>query len=104
VRERLAEMLRAAFVQGTRGLAADIAAQSLQPWGFDPQEVQAETLLLYGSRDPVADPQHGRWLESRLPDAQLEIVPGAGHLVIVTGWSRVLSHLTAQRVEELSAA
>ena len=79
-------MLRAAFVQGAHGLAADIAGYCLQPWGFEPEAVQAKTLLLYGSSDPLADPRHGRWWQSRLPDARLEVVPGAGHLLVVPMW------------------
>jgi pimeloyl-ACP methyl ester carboxylesterase len=94
---RLGEMLRAAFVQGARGLAADIAGYCLQPWGFEPEAVEAETLLLYGSRDPLADPRHGRWWQSRLPNARLEVVSGAGHLVVVPTWGRVLSHLVPDR-------
>jgi pimeloyl-ACP methyl ester carboxylesterase len=90
-------MLRAAFVQGTRGLAADIAGYCLQPWGFEPEEVRAKTLLLYGSRDLLADPRHGRWWQSRLPDARLEVVPEAGHLLVVPKWARVLSHLVPDR-------
>jgi pimeloyl-ACP methyl ester carboxylesterase len=97
VRARLGEMLRAAFVQGARGLAADIAGYCLQPWGFEPEDVQAKTLLLYGSRDAVADPRHGRWWQSRLPDARLEVAPGAGHLLVVPLWARVLAHLAPQR-------
>lgn len=115
VRARLGEMLHAAFVQGARGLAADIAGYCLQPWGFEPEAVEAETLLLYGSHDPLAEPRHGRWWHSRLPNARLEVVPGAGHLVVVPMWTRVLSHLVADRrrfhlvdgsptVEEFSAA
>lgn len=116
VRARLTEMLRAAFVQGTRGLAAEIAGYCLQPWGFEPEEVRAKTLLLYGSRDLLADPRHGRWWQSRLPDARLEVVPEAGHLLVVPKWARVLSHLVPDRtrlhlvetntddVEEFSAA
>jgi pimeloyl-ACP methyl ester carboxylesterase len=93
VRRRLGEMLHAAFVQGSRGLAADIGGYCLQPWGFEPQAVEAKTLLLYGSRDPVAGPSHGRWWQARLPDARLEIAPGAGHLLVVPTWGRVLSHV-----------
>ena len=104
VRERLGAMLQAAFAQGARGLAGDIAAYCLQPWGFEPEAVRAETLLLYGSRDVIADPRHGHWWQSRLPNARLEVVAGAGHLLVVPLWSRVLSHLAADRVEELSAA
>jgi pimeloyl-ACP methyl ester carboxylesterase len=97
VRIRLGEMLRAAFVQGARGLTADIAGYCLQPWGFEPEAVPAKTLLLYGSRDPLAGPRHGRWWQSRLPDARLEVAQGAGHLLVVPMWSRVLSHLAPSR-------
>jgi pimeloyl-ACP methyl ester carboxylesterase len=97
VAARLGEMLRAAFVQGARGLAADIAGYCLHPWGFEPGDVQAKTLLLYGSRDALAEPRHGRWWQSRLPDAHLEVAPGAGHLLVVPLWARVLSHLVPDR-------
>jgi pimeloyl-ACP methyl ester carboxylesterase len=96
-RARLGEMLRAAFVQGAVGLAADIAGYCLQPWGFEPDEVQAKTLLLYGSQDALAGPRHGRWWQSRLPDARLEVAPGAGHLLVVPFWARALAHLAPQR-------
>jgi pimeloyl-ACP methyl ester carboxylesterase len=97
VRDRLGEMLRAAFAQGTTGLAADIAGYCLQPWGFEPEAVEAETLLLYGSHDPLARPEHGRWWQERLPDAHLEIVREAGHLLVIPMWRRILSHLAPHR-------
>jgi pimeloyl-ACP methyl ester carboxylesterase len=98
VRNRLGEMLRAAFAQGATGLAADIAGYCLQPWGFEPEAVQAKTLLLYGARDPVAGPAHARWWQERLADVRLEVAPDAGHLVLLPMWSRALSHLTPERV------
>ena len=97
VRARLGELLRAAFAQGAAGLAADIAGYCLQPWGFEPEEVEADTLLLYGARDPIAGPEHGRWWQERLPDAHLEVAPGAGHLVVIPTWSRALAHLAPER-------
>jgi len=98
VRNRLGEMLRAAFAQGASGLAADIAGYCLQPWDFDPDAVEAETLLLYGSRDPLAGPKHARWWRERLPNARLEQAPDAGHLVLIQMWSRALSFLAPERV------
>jgi pimeloyl-ACP methyl ester carboxylesterase len=76
----------------------------LQPWGFEPEAVRAETLLLYGTGDPVANPRHGRWWQSRLPSAQLEVVVGAGHLLIVPTWARVLSHLAPDCTQLTSIA
>jgi pimeloyl-ACP methyl ester carboxylesterase len=86
-------MLESAFAQGAVGLAGDIAGYCLQSWGFEPEAVQAKTLLLYGSRDPVAGPRHGSWWQKRLSNARLEVVPDAGHLLIITMWGRALSHL-----------
>jgi pimeloyl-ACP methyl ester carboxylesterase len=92
-RDRLGKMLAVAYAQGATGLATDIAGYCLQPWGFEPPGVTAKTLLLYGSQDPVAASRHGRWWQQRLPDARLEMVPGAGHLLVIPMWQRVLSHL-----------
>jgi pimeloyl-ACP methyl ester carboxylesterase len=96
-RARLGEMLRVAFLQGASGIASDLAGYCLQPWGFEPGDVEAKVLLLYGSRDPIAGPKHGRWWKERLPNSRLEVVPGAGHLLIVPMWRRVLSHLAPGR-------
>jgi pimeloyl-ACP methyl ester carboxylesterase len=96
-RARLGEMLRVAFMQGATGLAADIAGYCMQPWGFELGDVEAKTLLLYGSEDPVAGPRHGRWWLGQLPSARLEVSPGAGHLLVVPMWRRVLSHLAPGR-------
>lgn len=102
VKTRLGEMLRAAFVQDAAGIAADIAGYCLQPWGFEPSEVEAETLLVYGTHDAVAGPSHGRWYEARLPNARLEVVPGAGHLLLIPMWRRILSYLAPDRARRRS--
>ncbi len=91
--ERLLHMLRAAFAQGAVGLASDIAGYSLRPWGFTPADVHAKTVCLYGSRDPIVGSRHGAWWQRNLPDARLEVAPGAGHLLVIPMWKRVLSHL-----------
>lgn len=92
-RSRLGTMLEESFAQGVTGLASDIAGYSLQPWGFDPAEVKAKTLLVYGSADPVAGHRHASWWQKALPDARVEMTPGAGHLLILQRWDRILSHL-----------
>jgi hypothetical protein len=63
VRERLTAMLGVAFAQGVGGLAADTAGYMLRPWGFDLDDVNAKTLLLYGADDQVAAPRHGKWYQ-----------------------------------------
>ena len=95
--ERLTGLLWAAFAQGTTGLVSDMAGYTLRPWGFEPASVAAETLLLYGSADPIAGPAHGEWWQKQLPNAHLEVVPDAGHLLVMPMWKGVLSHLTTER-------
>ncbi|MGC4806209.1 alpha/beta fold hydrolase [Micromonospora sp. DT233] len=90
---RLGDMLAGAFAQGARGMVDDLAGFTLRPWGFTPAQVGADTLLLYGADDARTGPEHGRWWRDALPDARLEIVPDAGHLLVVPSWARVLDHL-----------
>jgi pimeloyl-ACP methyl ester carboxylesterase len=91
--ERFTDLLRAAFAQGSTGLVSDMAGYTLRPWSFESADVTAETLLLYGSADPITGPDHGAWWHRQLPNAHLEVAPGAGHLLITPMWGRVLSHL-----------
>lgn len=97
VADRLRAMLDAAFAAGAAGMAAEVGGYTLAPWGFDPADVRAEVLLGYGAADAPVGVGHGRWWEQALPSARLEIVPDAGHLVVVPFWERALAHLTADR-------
>ena len=103
-RDRLTVMFDAAYAQGPAGLLADTAGALLRPWGFEPAQVAAKTLLLYGATDPLVATRHGKWWQQHLPDARYEQVPGAGHLLILTVWRRVLAHLAPGRTRRLTAS
>ena len=94
---RLVAMLDDATVQGLGGLAADIAGYGLHDWEPDAGAIRAKTLLVYGTKDPVAAQRHGAWWQRRLPNARLEMTPNAGHLVAIRQWPRVLSFLAPVR-------
>jgi pimeloyl-ACP methyl ester carboxylesterase len=93
VRDRLGRMLQDAFRQGAAGTAADILSYTARPWGFDPGDVQAKTLIVGGQGDAIAGNAHAAWYQKAVPDSRMEMVPGVGHLVIVPAWGRVLAHL-----------
>ena len=92
-RDRLERMMRDAFAQGTRGLAADILSYTARPWGFNVADVQAKTLIVNGQADAIAGNAHATWYQRSLPDARVEMIPNRGHLVIIPAWDRVLSHV-----------
>jgi pimeloyl-ACP methyl ester carboxylesterase len=58
-----------------------------------------ETLFLWGDRDIFAPPASGRDACERMPDARLEVVPGAGHLP----WLDAPETCTAAIVDFLAA-
>ena len=91
VRDRLGRMLRDAFRQGPRGVAADILSYTARPWGFDCGAVRAPVLVINGQGDALASNAHASWYRDALPDARVEMVPGVGHLVLVPQWERILS-------------
>jgi pimeloyl-ACP methyl ester carboxylesterase len=42
------------------------------------------TLILHGDKDPIVPVANGKLLAGRIPGARLEIVPGGGHLFLLT--------------------
>lgn len=53
------------------------------PWGADLTAIAAPVELLHGADDMIAPAGHATWLASHLPDASLELVPGAGHISVL---------------------
>jgi pimeloyl-ACP methyl ester carboxylesterase len=98
-RDRLGRMLKDAFRQGARGVAADILSYTARPWGFEFGDVAAKTLVVNGQADALAGNAHAAFYSKALPDARVEMFPGAGHLVIIPAWERVLSHVAPGTVK-----
>ena len=63
-----------------------------EPLDFDPAEIAAKTLLLFGQHDPDAPSRHARWWKDRIADARVEMVPRSSSEIIGTMWKRILSH------------
>lgn len=56
--------------------------------------IAAPTLVLAGDHDPIVPPRNARILARRIPDARLELVPGAGHLLLLDQAERCASLIT----------
>jgi pimeloyl-ACP methyl ester carboxylesterase len=55
------------------------AGWTSRPWL---SRIAAPTLVLAGDRDPIVPPRNARILARAIPSAQLELVHGAGHLLL----------------------
>lgn len=81
-RERVAAVWEQ-FDQGTQRATLRLyrngSPSRLEASGLGLEELEAPTLIVWGEDDPWLAPELARRYAERLPDAEVEIVPGAGH-------------------------
>jgi pimeloyl-ACP methyl ester carboxylesterase len=59
------------------------------PWGFEPKDITAPTLVWHGGTDVYSPPSHSRWLASQIPNSVLDVDPAEAHF----GAVRYFPHL-----------
>jgi pimeloyl-ACP methyl ester carboxylesterase len=92
---QLARAAVAGSASGTTGAAFDIRTlASALP--FDLAAVDVPVALFYGDCDDVSPVSTGETLARALPNARLEVVAGASHLLLLTHWSMLLDVLARQ--------
>ena len=87
------ETMREALRQGTSGAGWDNVSW-IGEWDIDPSAVRCPVLLWYGSDDRLAPPEFGRYLTQHLPQAQLAIRDGEGHMGLFEHLGEILGELT----------
>jgi poly(3-hydroxyoctanoate) depolymerase len=75
-----ARRARPPTVWGYIGQLVAAAGWTSLPWLH---RIRTPTLVLTGGADPIVPPVNGRILAARIPDAELQVVPGAGHLLLM---------------------
>lgn len=80
------------LAQGTGGMVDDDLAY-VRPWGFEPEQVTAPTLILHGAEDRVVPSAHAAWLARHCPAAELWTRPGDGHISVLNSADDALSWL-----------
>ena len=88
-------VVNAALAGGLGGLVDDDLAY-VGPWGFDPQQIVAPTLLLHGARDRVVPSAHSGWLERHVPHADLRLMPDDGHISVLRSAPSAIAWLRRQ--------
>lgn len=99
-------ILRESFVeavrQGARGWADDDLAFA-KSWGFELEDVRAETRVWQGELDVLTPRPHGEYVASRLPNARFELLTGGGHF-LDEEWAVVFDWLTGTATEAGASA
>jgi pimeloyl-ACP methyl ester carboxylesterase len=49
-------------------------------WGFALEDVSTPVFLRYGDADIIVPSAHGEHMANRLPNAELRVYPGEGHV------------------------
>jgi pimeloyl-ACP methyl ester carboxylesterase len=75
IRQDLTESVR----PGVWGWADDMLAV-IKPWGFDVSEIGVPTRVIYGPTDVLVPVQHGEWLASNVPGAEVVVDEELGHM------------------------
>jgi pimeloyl-ACP methyl ester carboxylesterase len=89
--DHLAAALRAGVSAGVAGWRDDDLA-FVRPWGFDLGGLRS-VAVWQGDQDRMVPYAHGAWLAERIPAARVRLVPGAGHLTLMTDCARILDDL-----------
>ena len=71
------------------------------PWGFDPAQVRAPTLLMHGEADRMVSAAHSTWLARQIPSAELRLYPEEGHVSVLKEAASALAWLREQEVKRV---
>ncbi|MCW2648326.1 MAG: alpha/beta hydrolase fold protein [Pseudonocardiales bacterium] len=91
----LGSVVGPAVAGGPGGLIDDDLAY-VAPWGADPAQVRAPTLVLHGDQDRVVPSSHGEWLARHCRSAELRVCAGDGHISVLNASESALEWLSEQ--------
>jgi pimeloyl-ACP methyl ester carboxylesterase len=88
------QSMKEALRQGSTGAGWDNVAWVGQ-WELDLTTINCPVLLWYGDEDRLCPSEHGVWLRDNLPNADLVLRPGEGHLGYREHTAEMLTALTS---------
>ncbi|MEV6365373.1 alpha/beta hydrolase [Micromonospora musae] len=100
IRRLLTDMYAEALRHGPEGWIDDVLAVH-RSWGFDLGAIRLPVRLWHGEQDRFSPVAHSRWLAARIPNAEVQVQPGAAHFGAVEILPQTLAWLSTP---ELAAA
>ena len=96
-RPEVRDVLVGAFLEavrsGTRGVQHEMAMHA-KPWGFQPEEITIEVEIWHGDQDTSVPLSDAELLAEAIPNSNLTVCPGVGHLLIDGCFEEILSAVT----------
>lgn len=80
---------------GIAGMVDDDLAY-VRPWGCDPQQIAAPTLVVHGGEDRMVPVAHGAWLAARCPSGEWWVRAGEGHVSALSAAEAALEWLAGR--------
>lgn len=88
----LAESSRYSVSTGIAGWRDDDLAFTTD-WGFDPAAITVPVSVWQGDQDRMVPLAHGQWLAAHLPTAETHLLPGEGHISLISTIDDILATL-----------
>jgi pimeloyl-ACP methyl ester carboxylesterase len=86
------DMLAMSFHQGYHSYLQDLSLITAD-WGVDLHDIPHPAVCWYGDADKITPPAAGHKLHQYLPQLQMRVFPGVGHLLIFMYWDEVIAAL-----------
>jgi pimeloyl-ACP methyl ester carboxylesterase len=80
-RRAVVQTSREALRNGPYGIVDDSAIQA-RDWGFALGEIGIHVRLWHGDNDELVPVSHSRYVAASIPDSELVVFPGEGHLLV----------------------
>jgi pimeloyl-ACP methyl ester carboxylesterase len=79
--------------RGPEGYAHDLFLLYVAPWGFRPEDITVETQIWQGEADNAVSPRVAEFFAGTIPGSKLNMVAGAGHLLLWSHTGEILRSL-----------
>ena len=97
--EHLAADFREAVRNGVEGWLDDDLA-FVRDWGFRLADVAVPVTVWQGAQDLMVPFAHGEWLAASVPGASARLLPGEGHLSLLSRAGEIVDDLRARAVDQ----
>ena len=92
VKEMFIADIKESLRQGGNGVAQDDIITN-SAWGFDIRDVQTTFDIWHGDKDKNVPINQGLYQAKMLPNSQLHLVKGKGHMLLLHEWKNILVEL-----------